>query len=42
MIQLIVNPVAGNGKAMRTGVMAHDYLQSREISHEIVHTEYGK
>ena len=40
MIQLIVNPVAGNGRARKVGEMALAYLQSKNIDHELVFTEY--
>jgi YegS/Rv2252/BmrU family lipid kinase len=40
MIQLIVNPVAGNGAAKTVGALAHEYLLQRGIEHEVRHTEY--
>ncbi len=39
MIQLIVNPVAGNGKAMEVGAKATQYLQERKIPHQLCYTE---
>jgi len=41
MIQLIVNPVAGNGTAKTIGALAHEYLEQRGIEHEVRHTEYS-
>jgi len=40
MIQLIVNPMAGNGRAKKTGELAHAYLGEKNIDHTIVYTEY--
>ncbi len=41
MIQLIVNPVAGNGEAKAVGALAHAYLLERSVEHEVLHTQYS-
>lgn len=40
MIQLLVNPVAGNGEAKTVGALAHEYLLERHVEHEVLHTQY--
>ena len=41
MIQLIINPMAGNGRAKKVGEMAHAYLRNKDVNHELVYTEYA-
>lgn len=40
MIELIVNPVAGNGHSKKIGEKAHQYLDSQNIEHIVSYTEY--
>lgn len=41
MIRLIVNPIAGNGKAKIVGELADDYLVKKQIEHSVVYTRYA-
>ena len=40
MIQLIVNPIAGNGRAKAIGAQAGEYLLEKKVEHTLVYTEY--
>lgn len=41
MIHLIVNPVAGNGRAKMVGQQADAYLTEKRVEHRLVYTEYS-
>lgn len=41
MIHLIVNPVAGNGRAKMVGQQADAYLTEKQVEHRLVYTEYS-
>ena len=38
MIHLVVNPIAGNGKAKETGALVDEYLTSKQIEHALFYT----
>ncbi len=40
-MQLLINPTAGNGEAQKVGELAHAYLQTKQVEHELVFTQYS-